>query len=54
MKAILARNGFNRERAIDYCYRVIDANPRLRIEYSAIVDALIGHEEKAKATGVGL
>jgi len=53
VKAILARNGFNREKAIDYCYAVIDANPRLRAEYSGIVDALTGHEEKAKGASCG-
>jgi hypothetical protein len=54
IKAILAKNGFNREAAIDYCYRLIDSYPHLRAEYTVIVDILTGHEEKAKAAGAGL
>jgi hypothetical protein len=48
LKAILARFGGDREKAIDYCYDLVDTYPRLRAEYSTIVDALTGHEEKAK------
>ena len=53
IKAILAKNGFNREAAIDYCYRIMDSYPHLRAEYSGIVDAQTGHEEKAKGQYAG-
>lgn len=48
VKAILAKNGFDREKAIEYCYAIMDQYPHLRAEYSQIVDLLTGHEEKAK------
>lgn len=52
VKAILAKNGFNREAAIAYCYGIMDNYPQLRAEYSGLVDILTGHEEKAKAAHV--
>ena len=54
IKAILAKNGFNREAAIDYCYRLIDSYPHLRAEYTVIVDILTGHEQKANAATAGI
>jgi len=53
IKAVLARFGGDREKAIDYCYKLMDAYPRLRPEYSGIVDALTGHEDKAKGQYAG-
>lgn len=53
VKAVLARWNGDREAAIDYCYRIMDAYPRLRVEYSGIVDALTGHEDKAKGQYAG-
>ena len=54
VKAILAKHGFDRDAAIAYCYRIADQYPHLRTEYTALAAALTGHEEKAKATGVGI
>ncbi len=52
VKAILARFGGDREKAIAYAYGIMDTYPRLRAEYSEVVDLLTGHEEKAKAAHV--
>lgn len=41
-KAVLARWGGDRTKAIAYCYEMIDKYPHLRAEYQAVVDALTG------------
>jgi hypothetical protein len=53
VKAVLARWNGDRHAAIEYCYTIMDAYPQLRDEYSGIVDALTGHEEKAKGQYAG-